>query len=149
MKRSAPLIFFLGGFFLFLDQFLKWQAGHAWDAPLLLNQFFGWFPFLNSGVAFSLPVPGLITISVTIPILFIFSYLLGKELARPASDGHLKRLIALVFILTGAISNLADRVIYHQTIDYLRIFTGIINLADVLIVLGFVLYFLELNEHGR
>ena len=99
-------------------------------------------------MAFSLPVPGLLTISVTVPILFIFSYLLGKELVRPAPAAHLKRLLALVFILTGAISNLADRIMYHETIDYVRIFTGIINVADVLIVLGFVVYFSALNEHN-
>ena len=35
-----------------------------------------------------------------------------------------------------------DRILFSATIDYLRIFTGVINIADILIVLGaFGLFF--------
>ncbi|MBI5729177.1 MAG: signal peptidase II [Candidatus Magasanikbacteria bacterium] len=142
MKNKIPLILF-GGIFLFgVDQWLKWQARHAWSDPALVNRFFGWSPFNNPGVAFSLPVPGRLAVIITIPIICIVGYLLMRGLFFPSSAAQTRRLYALALILTGAISNLADRIVYYATVDYWRIFTGVINLADVLIVLGFVVYFL-------
>jgi lipoprotein signal peptidase len=42
-------------------------------------------------------------------------------------------------IVAGAISNFVDRVLWGATIDYLRVLTGVINLADCVIVVGVVL----------
>jgi len=47
---------------------------------------------------------------------------------------------SLSLATAGALSNLIDRVVYGHTVDYILIFTGIINLADVLIVVGIVGY---------
>lgn len=148
MKRIIPLIFLVGGFFLFLDRFLKWQAQHAWGGEQLVNRFFGWSPFFNDGIAFSLPVPERVTVIITIPIIFIVGYLVGRELFQPSPVLHAGRLCALVLILSGAASNLVDRILYHTTIDYLRLFTGVINLADILIVSGFVVYFWALRKQS-
>jgi len=41
------------------------------------------------------------------------------------------------------VSNFFDRLAYRQTIDYLRLFTGVVNLADALIVVGFVVYLIN------
>lgn len=112
----------------------------------MLNKFFGWNPFFNDGVAFSLPIPGIIIIIITVPIVLAISYLLGKELRKPEAEISSRQILGLVCILAGAISNLFDRVAFHTTVDYLRIFTGVINLADGLIVFGFVVYFLELRK---
>ena len=54
---------------------------------------------------------------------------------------------ALIFF--GALSNLFDRLLYHHTVDYLLIFTAVINLADVMIVGGFVIYFLMIKSEAR
>ena len=47
---------------------------------------------------------------------------------------------AMTLIFAGALSNFFDRVFIRATVDYFLLLTGIINLADVLIVVGFVLY---------
>ena len=54
--------------------------------------------------------------------------------------------MALIGILLGAISNFLDRIIYGRTVDYLLIFTGVINIADVMIALGFVVYWMNKSE---
>jgi lipoprotein signal peptidase len=44
-----------------------------------------------------------------------------------------------MFIIAGAVSNVIDRFIYGFTIDYIRIFTSILNCADILIIIGALL----------
>ena len=51
------------------------------------------------------------------------------------------RLLSLILIISGALSNFIDRILIGATIDYIRIFTGVINLADVMIVVGASLLF--------
>lgn len=48
--------------------------------------------------------------------------------------------VCAIFLFVGAASNLIDRLIYGYVIDYFRIATGIINIADLLIATGFTLY---------
>ena len=48
-----------------------------------------------------------------------------------------------MLVFTGALSNLIDRMVYGYTVDYFLILTGVINLADVMIVAGFVIYFVD------
>jgi signal peptidase II len=143
-KTRLLLILVLNGFFLCIDQFLKWQSLHTWSEPRLLHRFFGWDPFLNPGIAFSIPVPSAVIILLSVPVIFFILYILlskkrfwSKHVST--NSEHLR--IPLIFILTGAVSNLIDRVLYHNTVDYLLVFTGVINIADVLIVVGFLLYF--------
>jgi lipoprotein signal peptidase len=128
------------GFFLFcLDQIIKFLSLRVFTNKFIVLKFFGWNPFQNHGVAFSLPLPNIATILFTIPIILIIAWLLIKYFFRPT---HLNFFIGLSFIFWGAMSNLIDRVIYKTTIDYFLIGTGVINLADVLIVAGFIFYLL-------
>ena len=116
-----------------LDQFLKYRALGAWPEKILLNKFFGWQPFLNDGVAFGLPVPMVIITVMSILIIAMFVFLLTRDDKIKNNFG----IFACLSIATaGALSNLIDRIIYGHTVDYILIFTGIINLADVLIVMG-------------
>src|SRR3989338_7946950 len=140
MKIKRPtLIVMTCGFFLLADQFLKWQALHGWREPALLHRFFGWSPFLNPGIAFGLPVPNWLVISLSIPIIGLIFYLSWKMY----DGGELRQAWAFALIFTGALSNFIDRVTYQNTVDYLRLFTGVINLADVLIVVGFAMYLIK------
>lgn len=152
-KIRYVLLFIACGFFFGFDQFLKWQTAHAWSKTYLVGRYFGWMPFQNPGVAFSIPLPNFFIILITIPIIFVFIYLLGKEFWRQKITGENRifSLAALATILTGALSNLLDRVLFKHTVDYLLVGTGVINLADVLIVAGFILYFssLKVKESGR
>jgi lipoprotein signal peptidase len=141
--RSLALIA-LVGFFLCTDQTLKWLATHSWSRPLLLNHFIGWDPFLNPGVAFGLPIPNILILMLTLPIILFLTYLLQKKLCSTKTTAL--ELLATACLLCGALSNAVDRILYSYTIDYFRVFISIFNVADVLIVLGFVIYLLTAKE---
>lgn len=133
-RKIRWLIISISGFFLLLDQLLKWQATHNWLKPKLIYQYFGWQPFFNQGIAFSLPMPNWLTIIFTILIIIVIGSLVKAEYNNPV------RFSAWLIIFSGALSNLIDRLIFHHVIDYLAFFTAAINLADVLIVGGLLIY---------
>ena len=158
LKSHRYFMLVICGFLFLADRYLKWQALYEWGNDYLLNRFFGWHPFLNPGVAFSIPVPSWLIIALTLPILCLLGYLLLNEffhVARStqhvageldykilsAQNGYVLRVMCYGLIFFGALSNLIDRVLYGYTIDYFLILTGVINLADVMIALGFVIYF--------
>ena len=49
---------------------------------------------------------------------------------------------AYVLIIGGAVSNYIDRVLFGFTIDYIRLFTGVINIGDIMIIIGAILLIL-------
>ncbi len=144
MWRKKSLALVLAGFFLLLDQLLKWAAVNVWQKNILLNKFFGWRPYLNSDAAFGLPVPSWIIVALSVIVIALFIFLLCHAEAMPKQDeggichnyNNLQIFFSLTFATAGALSNLIDRVLWGHTIDYILIFTGIINLADVLIFVG-------------
>ena len=74
----------------------------------------------------------------------LIGYLFYNELTKKEPTSP-KLLLAWSMLLAGAISNLLDRIIYHQVIDYFLIGTAIINISDLLIVGGLVIYLLSLR----
>ncbi len=146
-----PILFLVGsGFFVALDQWLKFQSLHAWSNPHLLHRFLGWQPFLNPGIAFGLPLPNWLIITLTIPILCLLAWLLVKSLVQfPSDKNPLLAPLALMLLLVGALSNLFDRLAFHHTVDYLLILTSIFNIADLLIVVGGVLYYCHCRKTIR
>ncbi len=154
MRVKRVLIFGAAGLFFIFDRYLKWQALHAWTSNRLVNRWFGWYPFFNPGVAFGVPVPGWLAIVLTIPILFLLGYFLvmsfverGMWNVEPTQlKRHAFHATSYAFIFFGALSNFIDRIVYGHTVDYFLILTAIINLADVMIVGGFVIYLLYKSE---
>lgn len=136
------------GVFLLIDQLLKWQALYNWNAPKVWRGVLGWQPFLNPGVAFGIPIPSYLVLLFTIPIIAIIIYLSQQQLSRlsPTSENRASIFTALLLILTGAVSNLIDRLTFAHTIDYILIFTAVINIADILIVAGFLVYLVPLRN---
>jgi len=128
------VIISISGFFLLLDQFLKYQSTNSWTAKHLMYNYFGWQPFLNKGVAFGLSLPNIFTIVLTAIIIFCILLILKKEYKNNI------KFLSWILILTGALSNFFDRIYHGYVIDYFVFVTGIINVADVLIVAGLLLY---------
>lgn len=139
--KIRQLIIFNGGFFLFcLDQIIKYLSLHIFTSNRLAFNLLGWSPFINHGIAFSLPLPNTITLIFTIPVVLVVFWLLIKSFFNSTRTNIF---IGLTLIFWGSISNLLDRIIYQATIDYFLIGTGIINIADILIVTGFLLLFIQ------
>ena len=120
----------------------------GWDRPELIGKYFGWEPFFNKGIAFGIVMPKIIVVMLTLFIIasVVYFYILNEKTPADTKDSRLKT--GLMLILIGALSNLADRLIYDHTIDYFRLFTSVINLADIFIVVGFVLYFSSLKQES-
>ena len=121
----------LGGFFLFIDRIFKYVARTSPDfSYYIFRDWIGWSFFKNPGIAFSISIPNFIVIFLTpLVLLFLFIYFLHEKTTQIEK-------VALIFIISGAISNFIDRVLFQFTIDYIRLYTSIINIADLMIISG-------------
>jgi lipoprotein signal peptidase len=120
----------LGGFFVALDQTLKFIVRtHPGTVIPLWGRFLSWEYFQNFGIAFSIPLPQTAVILFTPILLVALAYGARTATNVRAQSGFL-------LILCGALSNYTDRLFFGATTDYLRIGTGIVNIADMLIAIG-------------
>lgn len=92
----------------------------------------------NEGIAFSLPLPHLITLVLTTGLVGgIVWWLFFRE-------ASLWQRVALMLVLGGAIGNLHDRIVFGHVIDYISVLSfPVFNLADSLITVGVVLFLLD------
>ncbi len=123
---------FFSGCFLVLDQILKKIAqNNNSDSFYLIKNIIGWEYFENYGIAFSLPMPKLLLITL-IPLIIVslFIFLLKTKKKKFLFA------FSVSLIIAGAISNLIDRVFFGFVIDYFRVFTSVINIADIMIIVG-------------
>lgn len=134
---------FLGGLFLFLlDRTLKYNAVMYPETKFVWKNIIGWEYFANPGIAFSLPFPNIILLFFTPIIIFalcayyIHSYKKNNTLTN----------FSIILIIAGTTSNFIDRYVFGITIDYLRLFTSVINIADIMIILGLGLFLLKQNK---
>ncbi|PIZ98976.1 MAG: signal peptidase II [Candidatus Komeilibacteria bacterium CG_4_10_14_0_2_um_filter_37_10] len=115
-------------------EFFKWQ------------QIFSWEKNFNDGIAFSIPLPNILSVILSFLIIIVLlDILLVKfQSSQPTT------IIALQLIIAGAISNFIDRLIWGQVIDYwLLLFFPIFNLADLLIITGALLLIFSLLRHNK
>lgn len=91
--------------------------------------------FKNYNLAFGLPFPkNILIILMVVIILILFFYLI-----KSYNSGNISLIVPLTFIITGAISNLLDRLFYGYVLDYINIsFFTIFNLADIMIAGGVI-----------
>lgn len=134
MKQTYLRGLLIGGSFFLVDQYLKFVARTNQSLDwYIVEPWLGWEYYANPGIAFSIPVPNALLILVT-PLILIGLLVFWEKKKRPA-----RLTMALLLIVAGAISNLIDRILFDATIDYLRLGTSVINLADVAILWGAVL----------
>jgi signal peptidase II len=134
MKQRIHLTVSLlvSGSFLLLDQVLKYIVRHNPESThYLWRPWIGWEYFENPGIAFGIPVPQfLIVILTPIIIILLIAWWMKKE------DTNILFYLGTTLIIAGAISNLIDRMLFSFTVDYLRILTSVMNVADIMIVAG-------------
>lgn len=143
MRRTALLV--LVSFFT-LDRLFKYIAfkqSLLSSGEIIRFGVFSFTPFLNNQLAFSLPLPLalIITLSLSaITVLIAYFFKLHSFFQRAA----------LSFVILGALSNLFDRVAYHTVIDYLSIFpNGFFNIADIMISGGIIALFWSMKKHSQ
>jgi len=119
---------------IIIDQFSKYIVRHS-----------GGFYICNPGIAFGIKIPEILFwIIYAIIIISIFCYFLKKYRFKITSKSQIQKpkyfiLYALYFILilSGAFSNLIDRLRYGCVIDFIDLkFWPVFNLADAFITIG-------------
>lgn len=134
-KTHTILSVLISGFFLLCDIALKHFAyTHQTFTAYLVKPWFGWEYFGNGGVAFSIPLPGSLILALT-PIVVTGILVMYYKKQRKSFLFSLGTFL-LVF---GAVSNFIDRLSLGVTIDYIRVVTSVINVADIMIVAGALL----------
>jgi signal peptidase II len=98
---------------------------------------------INPHIAFGLAVPQVLILFLVSAILTVLIYLL----IRNYKNNNFKLFFILGLIITGALSNLLDRVEYGGVIDFIDMpYFTVFNLADVYIFFGVGLWLLIENR---
>ncbi len=124
------------GLGLALDWGTKWWAVAALTskgAVVVVPEWLSWYLTYNTGVAFSLPVPGGV-LGVFIPL--VVGYLLWMLVTQTLPEWERWGYSA---VLCGAVGNGVDRLLDGAVVDMIAVgWWPVFNLADVWIVLGVV-----------
>ncbi len=148
MRTKGKIVFSLLAFIILLDQLSKFIVDRTMalnhSIPVIQNLFSLTY-IRNTGAAFGILAGS--DAAYRLPILIAFSLLaigfIGMMLRRlPESEKGL--VMALTFIMGGAIGNLIDRVVYGEVIDFLDFYWSqfhwpAFNFADSFITLGVVI----------
>jgi len=114
------------------DQFSKYIIRHS-----------GGFYICNPHIAFGIKMPGFLFWIIYATIIIFFIYLFFKK------NWSLKYLIHnnlyLILILSGAFSNLIDRLWHSCVIDFIDLkFWPVFNLADAFITIGGIMILIKM-----
>ena len=137
-KRTRGVLLFLVFIACIIsDQVTKWLVfnynEHIPLGPFLISE------FRNYHFLFSLPLPPAI-MYVVYAVLYAY---IAQYLKNNFQKLSISELIAWVFIVSGGLSNLLDRITLSYVRDFFHIpLGGVINLADVYIVAG-ILYIIS------
>lgn len=135
MKRESANKNFLALllFLILIDQLIKYIIRSS-----------GGFYICNKGIAFGINLPYWLILGLIIVILVFASFLISNFKFQSASW---RTNLALALILSGAISNLLDRLYFGCVIDFIDLkIWPIFNLADIFICVGAFLFTIKLNR---
>ena len=133
-NKNIFIISILTLILIFLDQISKYFADKYLTIPSkIIGNFFTLEKSQNSGVAFGITFNREIIIIVTVILIILIIQIIRTELNI---KNKLSKIVSSL-VLSGAISNLIDRLVYGKVIDFLHFqFWPIFNLADIFIVAG-------------
>lgn len=147
MKKSKALkiILFFSIFLILIDQISKFIVQYYYEEPIG-NGLLSITLIENTGMAFGLNTGNTKNIVLTIIVLFIIANFIRNQKERIDT----KTAMALSMILAGGVSNLIDRIVQGGVIDFINIQKfAIFNLADIYIVIGWVLLVIFLIKFNR
>jgi lipoprotein signal peptidase len=137
LRRRYNMLTICGVFLLFLDRYAKEYAlSHRTETWYIIRPYLGWEYFANPGIAFSIPVPNTLVLITTPIVLLGLLWFVFKKRTLPVP---FISIFGTYLVFFGAVSNFVDRFEYKTTVDYIRVFTSIINIADIMIVVGIIL----------
>ena len=131
-----------------LDQWSKWAiktSFNLYQSKPVIQDLLHFTYVTNDGMAFGLSFPGGKHVLLIMTILltgFIVGFLWKEK------NGHPLIKYGLALILSGAIGNLIDRLLYGKVVDFLDLMIGnfhwyIFNVADSSVTIGMVLFIIH------
>ena len=131
-----------------LDQWSKWAiktSFNLYESKPVIQDFLHFTYVTNDGMAFGLSFPGGKHVLLIMTILltgFIIGFLWKEK------NGHPLIKYGLALILSGAIGNLIDRLLYGKVVDFLDLMIGnfhwyIFNIADSSVTIGMILFIIH------
>ncbi|MDP5039228.1 MAG: signal peptidase II [Candidatus Gracilibacteria bacterium] len=133
------MLYFLIPILVFIDLFTKYLAENY-----LVNKIniFGKYLFLklyyNTGIAFSIPITGILLKIITI---FIISIIVYYFLTNEIKNNNKFLNLGFCFIIGGAVGNGYERIFNHKVIDFIGIkYFSIFNFADIFLTIGVLIY---------
>ena len=131
-----------------LDQWSKWAiktSFNLYQSKPVIQDLLHFTYVTNDGMAFGLSFPGGKHILLIMTILltgFIIGFLWKEK------NGHPLIKYGLALILSGAIGNLIDRLLYGKVVDFLDVMIGnfhwyIFNIADSSVTIGMILFIIH------
>ena len=131
-----------------LDQWSKWAiktSYNLYQSKPVIQDLLHFTYVTNDGMAFGLSFPGGKHFLLIMTILltgFIVGFLWKEK------NGHPLIKYGLALILSGAIGNLIDRMLYGKVVDFLDLMIGnfhwyIFNIADSSVTIGMILFIIH------
>ena len=131
-----------------LDQWSKWAiktSFNLYQSKPVIQDLLHFTYVTNDGMAFGLSFPGGRHVLLIMTILltgFIVGFLWKEK------NGHPLIKYGLALILSGAIGNLIDRMLYGKVVDFLDLMIGnfhwyIFNIADSSVTIGMILFIIH------
>ena len=131
-----------------LDQWSKWAiktSFNLYQSKPVIQDLLHFTYVTNDGMAFGLSFPGGRHVLLIMTILltgFIVGFLWKEK------NGHPLIKYGLALILSGAIGNLIDRLLYGKVVDFLDLMIGnfhwyIFNIADSSVTIGMILFIIH------
>ena len=131
-----------------LDQWSKWAIKTSfklYQSKPVIQDLLHFTYVTNDGMAFGLSFPGGKHVLLIMTILltgFIIGFLWKEK------NGHPLIKYGLALILSGAIGNLIDRLLYGKVVDFLDLMIGdfhwyIFNIADSSVTIGMILFIIH------
>ena len=129
-----------------VDQTTKLLVSNKLVNGSIGNEKFGLEITSNTGMAFGFNdgINGK-NIVLTIFILLIIITFIKNQLERIDT----KTALALSFAISGGISNLIDRIFRGGVFDFIKFYNITFNLADIFVVLGWILLVVFLIDYSR
>ena len=131
-----------------LDQWSKWAiktSYNLYQSKPVIQDLLHFTYVTNDGMAFGLSFPGGKHVLLIMTILltgFIIGFLWKEK------NGHPLMKYCLALILSGAIGNLIDRLLYGKVVDFLDLMIGnfhwyIFNVADSSVTIGMIFFIIH------
>lgn len=129
-----------------IDQGTKLLASNRLNNRSIGNEKIGFEITSNTGMAFGFnDGSNGKNIVLTIFILLIIISFIKNQLERIDT----KTVLAISFAISGGISNLIDRIFRGGVFDFIKFYNITFNMADIFVVLGWILLIIFLIDYSR